>query len=462
MKIKGNFFQKTWLIILFSIVMAVMGFYYVYLSARNIVFMDYWRHINNYIRPVMTNKLSLADIWESCGGQRNIFQNLLVVYNIKFFNLNCLWEAYAGIIVIVITGIILYLEWERNTANNVQIKVNHLIKQVIFLPVIFTLFNLNQWEILSLEFSFSFMVRILCFIISMFLTNKLLQENNKLISFFYTGIFISFLIVFLSQLYWVALLGGLFIVWLFDYAIKKKFNKYEIIYYWTPIILAIFLYFYRLSITNSGIDKISFFSLKFYAKIIMGFPYMILGSIVPQTIIEKLNKTSLILLSTLFNTFIIFSIFLFFKRKIYKKTYLPAMLIAYGFFSILMIETGRISLFPLVYLTASRYSCETTLIWVGVIYIYSYATILKNPIMFKTILCQLTVCLIISFVLFADYTEFKIAPYRGYNKDQMLKMIKNDSAFSDEELKSLQGNIKEIRNGIILMRKYSLNIFYEG
>ena len=92
--------------------LGIMGFKYVHLSARNLVFMDFWKTCCLLIEPVMNHRISLDSFWHSGLGQRNPFQLMLLAFNIKYTNLNCLWESYAGIIIICLSATVFLIYWK--------------------------------------------------------------------------------------------------------------------------------------------------------------------------------------------------------------------------------------------------------------------------------------------------------------------------------------------------------------
>ena len=87
----------------------LLGCWYINNASRNIVFMDFWRNINRIIPIVKKEPFFnvLDNLWFNDFGQSNYLQTLLVAIDIKYFNLNCLWEEYAGIVILTIQSIIL-------------------------------------------------------------------------------------------------------------------------------------------------------------------------------------------------------------------------------------------------------------------------------------------------------------------------------------------------------------------
>lgn len=450
-------FKKHWLIYCVCLVMIILGERYVSLSARNVVFMDFWRNINRLITPVMNGEWPWADFWNT-GSQRNFIQMFLLALNIKFTNLNCLWEVYAGIIVIGITGLLLYFSWEREVEQTELYNRNNgnLMRQIVFVPVIFCLFNLNQWEILSLQFSFAFMLRILGYVVAMMCLNNLFQEEEtSKIKYVLLGLFYGVLVDLMSQLYWPALLIIVVITWVVDLLRKRHIKIFEFLAFWLPVLCSIYIYCWNLetNATNGSFEV--FWNLIESGDFFIGVLYMLVGSLVPQSKIEQMSQQTIMILGVFLLCVILFAVVAYFYFKLWDRTYLPMMLCAYGLISIPIIIYGRAGSWGLFYLTASRYSVETTLIWSGVLFTFAYLIFDK-----KVKICGVATVILLLFITYADFTEFSMAPYRGAYKDELLVMLNDLDSYKDEDLAAFQANDAQmVRDGAELMKKYSLNIF---
>lgn len=430
-------------------VLLLYRFYYISLSARDVVFMDFWRSINSYIEPVMNGSLSWDTLWEAHFGQRNFFQMLLVAFNIKYTGMNCIWESYAGMIMIACTDVILLQKWIELESNGVyqQNQWNYYL----VLPVLVIPFCLQQWEILSLQFSFAFMTRICCYYLIMAVVDKLLHENAPVRDYVLSGVFTALVVAFVSQLYWPALLFTLFVAWGVDCVRNKMINITKVLAYWGPVLIGVILYLYGATYASDGGDGIITIILS--AKYWMAILYMFPGSLIPLSVTENLGTTKVIFISIVLILFVIISVILYFKFHLEKNSYFPMMLCAYGLFSIGIISYGRITVFDYTYMLSSRYTCETMPIWVGIALCYAFLA--KE----KKITYILPVVAILFLVGYADKTEMIIAPYRGFYKDELLSMMPKLDSYSDEELAGFQSPPELVREGNRLLQKYSLNIY---
>lgn len=285
MKTKKNMLLQS--IIFFPISLTgflLLGCFYIKQCARNVVFMDFWKIINILVDPIMNGQYPWIQMWEGPSAHRNFFEMLLLSLNIKYMGLNCIWESYAGIIVIGISCCVLYFVFFKQCSTNALNKSQNLMKQMLFLPVMLCLFNLNQWEILSIQSSFSFMLRILGYIVQMLFLNNLLQDSKaRLSSFVIAGVYTAILIDLISQLYWPALVIVNGLMWGIHIYRNHNINIKRVLAFWVPVICAICLYLYHLDMAADSNSLNSFIQLMLTGELWIAILYMLAGSIIPQT-----------------------------------------------------------------------------------------------------------------------------------------------------------------------------------
>ncbi len=452
-KLKTDMLKKNYIFCIYLFFIVVFMFHYISLSARDIVFMDYWKYINSLIEPVMNGTWQWKDFWRSYHGQRNVFELILIALNIKYLNLNCILESYLGILVIAGTSFIVFCEW-----SNCFLKLfgeKYCLSQFLYLPIIFTLFNLNQWEILSLQFSFVFMLRLFCYILIFVLLGRyLLNTKTSWKNYLVLGIFAGAVIALISQLYWPNLVLTLIVVWGLDIIIKKKFIILKFISFWIPVIISMGIYFLDMDMSHSGSNYNNFFPYLFEAVFFKGACYMLASSFIPQSYIYKMNSVSVYGIGVILMFICAYAFYLFINNRLYSYSYLPLFLSVFGIISILSITYGRAFVFNIEYLSASRYTCETTLIWCGVLFIF----LLLMPQRIN-ILNVFSISVIVALMVLSFVTEYKIAPYRGEYKDSCIRILRDIDNHEDKELEALQSVPQLVRSDILLLKKYSLNVF---
>ena len=444
------------------ILFVILGFGYVHMSARDIVFMDFWRNIVEYIEPTMQGTLTWTDIWKGAFGQRNPLQFLLLVWNIKYLNLNCLWEEYAGIVVMGLETLVLLCVWRKTTKEEYEStrkKCNFL-----FLPIIVITFSLNQWEIVSLQFSFVFQIRLFTYLLAFIFIDQALKVKKERM-FGIAGIWSGILICSVSQLYFTGMLIVSCIVMILACYIEKvpivKSAKY-IVLYLLPNIVAVCLYFWNLPMQNAGGSFDAFVKILFNGRLYLGLMYMLVASILPQSVVQTMMLQYVILLGTTLLIIIIGSVGMFLYAKMWRRSYVPIFTLGYGLISIFIIIYGRINEFDLMYLTASRYTCETNFIWIGCSFIWAWNLLEEGMDGRKwgSVLALFCICIL---VLELDYAELKTAPYRGVYKDNLIEYLKNGKEIKkgDEQIELFQSTEELVIQGVDLMKKYKLNVYHE-
>lgn len=147
----------------------------------------------------------------------------------------------------------------------------------------------------------------------------------------------------------------------------------------------------------------------------------------------------------------------------YKYTFFPILLILYSLLNIVAIFYARANTFNLLYLSSSRYVCETNFGLVGVSWIcISY--LLKYPWQQKINIKRFIVCLPLIFIIvmlsFACFFEMREAPYRKQYYINLVQIMLNIDQATDTQLASFQsGNPNLVRDGVRAMEKYKLGIF---
>lgn len=461
---------------------SVMVWHYVNLSARDLIFMDFWRVASELVPKIMEHDFSPFLLWKDCLGHRNPLTYSLFALDIKFFNFNCLWECYLGVVMIACTALLLLKKWQQiiKTVNfNKPVPV-FLTGGILFISFLLPLFNLNQWEILSLQFSGAFMVRIFFYILIFILLDSLIiNKEYSIKKNINLGILIAAVICLMSQLYWCAMvITCCFMVaasYLYPNTNRLSLFKSHIALY-IPVLIGIGIYFYDIHFgaagEGSGLKK--FFSLVANGDFFISLSYALLSIVLHQDLFGDFSTTKVLVCGLCIMLAIGMAIFLFFKTKMYRISLLPLALMSYGLITIPILIYGRASMFDIKYLSASRYTCETSMIILGVFMCYSYAltlimfnnsAILKKSLKLASIL---TVQLALVYSLTTSFNkEMQIAPYRGFYKDDLLKYVNEVSPKDVQERKIdhkkialLQSDPESVKLTMQYILKYDIDLYF--
>lgn len=453
---------------LFLVLFLCLGCWYISRASRDIVFMDFWRNIDRIIPIVQNNSLIsvLDDLWFNDFGQSNYLQVFLIALDIKFFNLNCLWEEYAGIIVLVIQALLLLYYMNKRIFTNTENRKNTIFKIIFSLLTIITIFNLNQWEILSLQFSLAFMIRLLLYELIFIMFDDAIL-NNK--GFLKVGLLSFFSIVLLSQLYFPAMLISCFVVQMFYFIFNRQKSKENKIFlnslkFWIPSILAVIIYLsFGVSGASagdvSGIDKIILFLKN--GTLIKSFFSMIAAGLLHQNILSAMGEMEIVIIGIVLMVFILFITVISLIKKSYKKSLVPLLLIMYGIVSIgaMIYARGDYGIF---YMTSSRYTVDTNCIWIGTLILITQLMSEKIKIhKWIKVVCIVTITSTYLLVIKSYTEEIKISIYRGYYKDELITLIKenNIDEIEDDKLAPFQSTPELVRSGVSKMKEHKLNVF---
>ena len=448
------------------IMLTVERIHYTLIATANVPVMDYWRYIVQFVDKLMEGNVTIMDLWEPYSSHRSGISTFLFLINVKWFGLNTQIEILLGAIGTFINCIFLFwIFLKKNQWNTSWVKCG-------FILVALCMFNINQWEIVTLEFSLGFSLRILLVLWTFYLFDTLqIRERKKWIIASFS---VSMLVVaYLTGSYGPAVLGT-FVFISIIYMIVGKESKWKkciqnlIIIFFLGAGLIIFFWGLE-SNSGSGATK-SFFDILLDGTLIKGI-FLMLGSSVVHIESNVVSQHPNILLYIGVILFLVYvlAIVLFFRLQIYKKTYMPLMLMAYTACIILVIVYGRSTMFGVEYVRSSRYVCETTLGLAGICWIFLYQIQYmmdhrkeKNYLsMVKTVACICGLVLIMGSIGYSYKVEKGIAPFRKVYQENLIELMKSGEELTDEQCANFQADTHLVNQGIAIMRKYNLGVFRE-
>lgn len=329
--------------------------------------------------------------------------------------------------------------------------------------------SLNRWEIITAQFYLCFSLRIFLYIITFYLIDRyiLSAEKVKIQKTIVIGFIIALEILFLSQLYFPALLASIFMVLAIYCLCGNNFKLTSVLPLLFGAGVGVTLYFFHNSSnSNNGGNFAAIIESIKNGKIFIAIFYMLVSAFFQQSFLEHWSYPCLCTVGIALISIIFLSLILFFKRE-KKGSFIPVFFIFYGGVQIIFIIYGRIS-YGIFYLTASRYTFDTALIWIGCSLILvkeCYISKKYFKLVYTIILLVLSILL-----LHVNFLEMKTAKYRGAYKDSIndyvlevgdgiaggnLRLEDLDS----EKLCLFQASPKLVYDGIKLLYKYKLNVF---
>jgi hypothetical protein len=150
---------------------------------------------------------------------------------------------------------------------------------------------------------------------------------------------------------------------------------------------------------------------------------------------------------------------LFFKSRMYERTYLPFFLMMQTFFYLVIMTMGRF-VYGIDYGMASRYTCVSIYGLVALTWIF--IVILARPVrpnmLLKSTLCAGFV-MIFAGLLLTAIVEWRIQPYRKIYFEQLHAIAMHVDTATPEELSKFEERPELVRDALRLLREYRLNAY---
>ena len=432
-------------------------------SVRNVPFMDYWTYIDFFTEKTFEGGLTFSDIWMANNGSRNVLQYLLFIINMKVFHYDTRIEIYGGFFITICISILLYYYFFKIGNRCEMLSQRKPVQQLLVLPACLAVFNFNQWEISTLEFSFTFALRLYCYLLIFFLLDAFLfdkTKKNKAVIFLSTMIVISILLI--AQVYFIAMIGAMFCVLFLDFLLKYHADKSRNLKYYITLAICCFvavgIYFFDLR--GTGQLSFNFLSIDFLKSILIFFG----ASAYSFSFGDGTSNMHLYIIGLFVVLAYLIAFAFYVRKKIYRYTYIPVLFFLYTFFNLMAIYATRIS-FGTSYMASSRYTCESSVGIIGILWIFAIVLSEKRPatrsLLLKKGMAGASVLIIVFLLMWSMKTEFEIAPYRGLTFQAAQEIVRHPEDFTDEELGVLQARSPEfIRNGTALLAKYNLSLYY--
>lgn len=470
----GRIYYNNMLYLNFVVFMFVIYILYLHKATVNVPYSDFWRLINTFADKTFQGDLSLIDLWASHAGHRAPIQSLVFILNMKYFYLNTQIEVYAGAVVMAMTCLFIYAMAKK---SSICFEKKDVIFQFLSGVIALLVFNFNQWEITTVEFSFACMLRLFLYVVFFFSLDRLLIDTinikKRIVSI---SLFLVVLALLFSAGYILAFFATISLIIIFNYFLKFK-EQYKYTKFYLGIIgvmiLSIIIYMYKLDMPYKSTNL--FFTLWhgiFDGSLIKGIGTMLAACLVHIDMLPRLGTMWQQLIGIVCFLFSLYSLYLYAKFRIYNNTYMPLILIIYSYVSMLLVYSARIGLYDIQYLASSRYVTDTNLGLIGIALIsiecitrkirlgqeqlYSIRHILKHISMNGLIIAMISVAVVAS----GNY-EIKKAPYERLFFSNLVCLMQNINTLSDSELAPFNTNPIEVRNAVARMQKYKLGIYHE-
>ncbi len=455
-------------------ILLVFGIYfgiYVTVSGANVAYLAWFAHVP-MIEKYFAGTWTWRDAIERYGEHGLFGYNLLLIANLKYFRLNVFFDIYLNALVVTSVGILVAVKYYRTEI----LRVRHALAVLLFVPIAFSLFSVCQQSSGAMETQ----VRLgtLFFIIAAYwIDNSLLNTGSG--TGIYAMLFGAFLIgvavLVFGTLYTFAGFPGIVLLCVYAAFTRKEVRLYAA-FVLATLALSVVLYirFYDLKLEPAvgvpmGLLERLVFSIRFLAAY--------LGSaILGRTLWEDRVTTSDVLMfwnGILLCAVYLFSIWLFWRSKMQRITWLPILMMAYTVGVGLLVLIGRGPMFGWTGGTNYWYAVHVKFALAGCLWIFAHALLLNNPIALESreknprerstdiLYFSVILCLVIA-VGVSNYFDWKRAPYvRRYFE----AMIPYGLAPLDEMPEDQHGHtpfrvsLAETRSALRVFRAHNLTFY---
>lgn len=453
------------------LIAAFFGVYlqYVYRVSYNVPHMDAWLTLAERIEKYMEGNITFQDVFPIPHDEYFSLLHFPINYVLTvFFKLNYQLLTYTAAIFLLAESVIIYRAYRWSISR--KDKMVQIVQVLMFGFLLLAVYNLNQWEIASFYCAFVFFLRTSFYCYMFYYIDKVLHKAERHTrDYVYAGILCVIAIIVISHAYFPGAIATVALIMIYDYISKRDWKKIN--YY---LIVAGF-------VVGAGILYIATYSFKqisggsssqptnllnslwglIRATVLMASAPLAHSSMALGTSTHYLIGIGHILISA-------FAVICYFARKEHKQSYMPLMLILYGYISIIIISLIRLKAFSVSYVLSSRYVVETTLILLGefwiLITLVADAFARKNHSLKRksvSVVAMLFVLLLAWGIHESNSVEWGVAPYRRAGFKQNAYKILNVDYVTDRELAGFQAPAGPIRRAVKMMEKYELGVFYD-
>lgn len=460
-----NKIEKTILYILLSILLIIPFIYYCYQYSITMKELPYLTWIDQFgiAKKYFDGNLNFASLFTRYGEHGLFGYNLLYLINVKYFSLTTKFDVILNDVFVFLSFFICAILFVKSEKRNIKKMIIPLFCMSLFS------FSIIQGSSGAMETQVRIgmsLSPIYAAILS-YIYNKEDRMNWKnillivVISIIYINIF--------GTLYSFAIIPFMFIAIIYAFISRNK-HKFNYIFPFIVIILCCLLYMYEYKVflfdksnpgqtggvfegvillfKNIGETFLSWFS--YNAGGVFGFDF---------DLVEM--KNTFLGVGIFISFLILVSIFLFFYKKINKKSWVPFLLIGYSIFVFVLTRIGRINSWQ--YYCAEWYIVHTKYQMVGIIWIISSYLFDKKKFsyVFSTLNFAVNFVLLLFLLvgnkIISDRLPHVAMYYEG--KQTYLFYPSNEMPVDENGYTPLLHNLNKTNEMISYLKKYNLSIY---
>jgi hypothetical protein len=433
---------RLWMILLLMILPAFLCLLFIKNYGVNVVYWDQWEIVPLFDK-LYSGHLSFADLFAQQNEHRILVPRIVMLLLGIITHYNTVAEMYFSWCLICLISFVLFIAYTKIFGNT----PNSLIK---FVPVVWILFSLRQWENLLWGFQVAFFMEILFLVLSLFLLETSKKPNWKFAFSVICGLFCTFTLAN-GMLIWPIGLAQILLVYRLQQ--KEQLRPYlKMATAWSLIgIISCILYFVTYTKPSSSPSF-----LYFIQQPISSIRFL-LASIGSPLAIEIFSSVSIGILII----FIFFWIIYLLIKKIGKKENLSPFFLSMLIFaslSILILFLGR-SGWGVEHALVSRYTTLTALGLIG-LFLLILSLQFSNENLRKFLLTGLSVIIVMGLIT-TNTRAIKEGESTEYTRNMAAYFLSNYEVQSDQNLAMLFPYASVVRERVNVLKKYKLNVFYQ-
>lgn len=440
-------------------------FIYVWATATNYVHSDEICLISEgLVKRYFNGTFAFSDLWRPFYSIRSLGPQILLLTDIELFSMNSRIFVLMIPFFLLSSALLIYHDYKKSLT---PMHSQEFIAATFFI-LSFIIFNVIQWQALTCRAAFLFQIPMPLIIASYISLELYLTKDPKywpmtffIITFtvlvfggtpifsFLPALGITFSCYVLTHraslkkdFYFRALITGIFLfVIMFIYMFRINDNDYMSI---SPLYLATHIFYQPL-------EALQFFLSAFGASIV-GFDTFFIH--------DYFSFRSIVIIGLVLVLFYVYSLMLFFKSRMYNKTYLPFFLIMQTFFYLSFMTIARFGLGDIAFGMSSRYTCVSLLGLVGIVWIFIFVLTQSAKInLLLKIIIYAGFAIIFSGLLLTSIDTWRMQPQLKAKYEQLYDIAMRVDTASDDELWKFGADPKHVRNALLLLRQHKLNIY---
>ena len=462
-KISGNRTVYTGLSVLFIAVILLASY-----AGRSVVTADQW-HFLDFIRDYYQHGFSFRDVWEGYGPHRTPGYKTLFLLDAIYFRLNLKLEIYAGILALLVMAGMIYARYRESMHDIVSSKK----LQLSFLVIATVIFSFNQWALYFYSFSSldGFLGKMFFVWLWCYMDSGIRRPLSYEFILKFCLAFLLVLLIFGEGMGVAVVLISLIVILLSGFNSHAWHNrKYRVLLIaavLTSIISQLIYWKVPPELSQSG--HLFGAMLVVLAQPWGALKYAIstLGSsilsaswsrVFSQTDIALYVAGVIIVLGYLA------AAWLFFRHRMWQKTWLPVILMLYSILFLGLLLVGRYGNGYLNSTAAPRYAADLQLGLVGILWVFYYARYSSQPSAGKWIKSLAVATTIFMLVMQAGSVllVMGMAPYQRRDNLAFVHYLAHNSPndyFSHPPLKFFCPDAALCVEGVDILRKYGMRPF---